>query len=104
MSWDAYPSGTTNSNCRKHKYSGGNFCPDADSAPDQFSDVNLTNIAVKTISETAAAGLKTGKPWFVLDVTISFSQSLTTANVGITSTTHCHTRTTAYDFCAGLSP
>eukprot|EP00937_MAST-01D_sp_MAST-1D-sp2_P002014 g2014.t1 len=63
-SWDSYPSGATNSACRP-AHGGGNFCPDGDSAPDQFSDVNVTNVAVQTIRTVAAASRQSGKPWFI---------------------------------------
>lgn len=76
-SWDSYPSSTTNSRCGdaldsgaatvgwRPPYPGGNFCPDAESASDKFSDVNVTNVAVKTIKDVSAASKINGKPWFI---------------------------------------
>jgi len=65
-SWDAYPCGTTNTNCNTPKqHKGGNFCPDANGAENRFSDVNVTKVAVQTIKDTAAAALASGKPWFI---------------------------------------
>ena len=73
-SWDAYPSGSTNSDCtgsphpdeeEKASHGGGNFCPDAESTPEQFSDVNVTQVAIETIQNITAAAARSGQPWFI---------------------------------------
>ena len=78
-SWDAYPSGSTNSDCtgspphphpekeeeNERSHGGGNFCPDAESTPDQFSDVNVTQVAIQTIQNITAAAKRSGQPWFI---------------------------------------
>jgi arylsulfatase A-like enzyme len=96
-SWDAYPSGTTNSGCQK-QHGGGNFCPDGDSAPNQFSDVNVTNIAIETIKTVAAKSKVSGQPWFIgmgwhyphqpWHVPLSITASYPNAITGLPAPTH----------------
>ena len=71
LSWTSYPSDSTNSICNEDDYAddpepshgGGNFCPDGSSAPNQFSDVNVTKIAVATLQQITATASET--PWFL---------------------------------------
>jgi hypothetical protein len=48
-----------------HVHGGGNFCPDAVSAPNMFSDHNTTLSAIDTIQRVTTASKVSGKPWFI---------------------------------------
>jgi arylsulfatase A-like enzyme len=60
--------GTTNSGCGGKLPKGhgpGNFCPDAKSAANKFSDHNITLTAIDTIQRVTATSKVSGKPWFI---------------------------------------
>ena len=46
-------------------HGGGNFCPDAKSPDNMFSDHNTTLSAIDTIKRVSAASKASGKPWFI---------------------------------------
>jgi hypothetical protein len=61
--------GLTTTSCRNGKdglnHGGGNFCPDAVSPDNMFSDHNTTLSAIDTIQRVSAASKTSGRPWFI---------------------------------------
>ena len=56
----------TTTSCRgKGHHGGGNYCPDANSPPNMFSDHNTTLSVIDTIQRVTKASKVSGKPWFI---------------------------------------